>query len=177
VFTDTGNRVRITVRRAAMAAIYAECDRYDVNETGGRLLGVYDQVGRQLVIEVHGVIEPGPGARRTPTSFFQDGEYQERVFRLVESRHPGIEHLGNWHTHHVNGLDCLSTGDIKTYRRNVNHQNHNPDLFVAFLVTRRLPKPQRYAMKFYVLLRGNDKVFEVPATAVSMVDVAPVWPR
>ena len=34
-----------------------------------------------LLIRALGVIEPGPNARRSPTSFFQDGEYQTEVFR------------------------------------------------------------------------------------------------
>ena len=42
-----------------------------------------------------------------------------------------IEHLGNWHTHHVNGYPNLSGGDVATYRRIVNHELHNLDFFYA----------------------------------------------
>ena len=60
------------------------------------------------MIQAKGVIEPGPNARRTRTSFFQDGDHQTEVFRRIEAEDPSIEHLGNWHTHHVNGYPTLS---------------------------------------------------------------------
>ena len=57
------------------------------------------------------MLEPGPNAQRSPTYFFQDGDHQEKLFRAIEASHPDIEHLGNWHTHHVNGYPTLSGGD------------------------------------------------------------------
>ena len=127
--------VHVSICRATIEAIFSECDSYDVEETGGRLLGAY-RVGpdRQLSINVSGVIEPGPKARRTATTFFQDGEYQEAVFRKLETQYPEIEHLGTWHTHHVNGYPTLSGGDRATYHRIVNHKNHNMDFLYALLV-------------------------------------------
>ena len=174
-FTPTRRTVRVLVPQDSIADIFDECDRHPTNETGGRLLGGYDKIGQQLVIQVTGILGPGPNARRTPTSFFQDGEHQERIFRAIEDRNPGIEHLGNWHTHHVNGLERLSGGDIDTYHRIVNSENHNPDIFVAFLVTKKLSGPARYALRFYMLLRGNEKVFEIPETAVTRIAITPVW--
>jgi Domain of unknown function (DUF6908) len=128
---------------------------------------------RSLQITVKALIDSGPQARRSAVSFFQDGEYQERIFREIESRHPDIEHLGNWHTHHMNGLQHLSSGDLATYHRIVNHPNHNTDFFYALLVTtkRRGTEPlTRYEIKHYLFRRNDPKAYEIPARAVQVVD-------
>ena len=126
-----------------------------------------------------GIIEPGPSAQRTPTYFMQDGTYQERVFREIEERDPSIEHLGNWHTHHVNMLHHLSNGDIQTYRRTVEHQKHNTNFFYALLVTERKKSKtslQRYTFKNYVLQRGDPAIYEIPANALTLTDSPLSWP-
>lgn len=172
--------IEVTIARAALEAIYDECDRYDHDETGGRLLGTFEAGRRgKLSVEVTGIIEPGPNARRTPTSFFQDGEYQEKVFRDLEDRHPEIEHLGNWHTHHVNGYPTLSGGDRQTYHRIVNHALHNSDFFYALLVTARNTGGkggERYQTKHFIFRRGRAGDHEVPASAVHIVDRQILWP-
>lgn len=178
IFTR-GDNITLEISRAAVEAIFDECDRYNVDETGGRILGTYKKSGRQLHISVNGVIEPGPNAQRTQTYFKQDGEYQEKVFRQVEDHVPDIEHLGNWHTHHVNGLSHLSGGDIETYRRTVEHAKHNTDFFYALLVVDKKPGQtglQRYLFKNYLMRRGDDKVYEIPASAITLVESPVVWP-
>lgn len=173
-------KVRISIPRAALESIFDECDRYDHDETGGRLIGTYQKTWRGgLSITVSGVIEPGPGATRSKTSFFQDGDYQERLFRELEGRHPEIEHLGNWHTHHVNGYPTLSGGDQQTYHRIVNHKNHNTDFFYALLVTAKNAGGQgldRYDVKHFVLFRGQPGEYEIPASRVQIVDRPVLWP-
>jgi hypothetical protein len=178
IFTKA-NDITLEIPRAAVDAIFDECDRYDVDETGGRILGTYKKSSRTLGISVSGVIEPGPNAQRTQTYFKQDGEYQETVFREVEERVPATEHLGNWHTHHVNGLRHLSGGDIETYRRTVEHAKHNTDFFYALLVVEKRPGQtglERYIFKNYVMRRGDDEIYEIPVSAVTLVDSPLVWP-
>ena len=172
--------IAVSICAGALETVFAECDRYEHEETGGRILGTFRR-GRDgaLDITVNGVIGPGPKARRSSSSFFQDGEYQAQVFRHVERTHPDVEHLGNWHTHHVNGYPTLSGGDIGTYQRIVNHQNHNLDFFYALLVVARNPKASglnRYRVRHYVLFRGDDRVHEVDAERVSVTDEAVIWP-
>ncbi len=172
--------VHITIHRAALESIFDECDRFNQDETGGRLVGTFKLgVTRRLAMTVTGVIEPGPNAKRTTTYFQQDGEHQEAVFRRLERQHPEIEHLGNWHTHHVNGYPTLSGGDRETYHRIVNHQNHNIDFFYALLVTEKhsAQAAQRYAIKHFVLFRNQDGEHEIPHTKVSIVDRPVVWPE
>ena len=177
----SGRDVHITIHRAALESIFDECDRYDHDETGGRLIGTY-RVQRKagLSITVSGVIEPGPSATRTATSFFQDGSYQESVFRTLEGQHPAIEHLGNWHTHHVNEYPTLSAGDRETYHRVVNHAKHNTDFFYALLVTGRNASAQdgdRYSVKHFILFRGKLGEYEIPSSRVRVVDRPIIWPR
>ncbi len=172
--------VRVMLPKSALLAVFDECDRYDSDETGGRLLGVYRKNGSELEIDVTGIIEPGPNARRTATSFFQDGDYQAQVFRTLESRQPEIEHLGNWHTHHVNGYPTLSSGDRATYHRIVDHRKHNTDFFYALLVVTRKADAKeldRYEIRHYLLRRGDGAVYEIPAADVEIIDRACIWPE
>lgn len=169
--------VSISIAKGALESIFDECDQYDTDETGGRLIGYYHEKGARYDIQVLGVIPPGPNAQRSPTSFFQDGEYQERVFRSIEENHPKIEHLGNWHTHHVNGYPTLSGGDKTTYFKTVNHEKHGPDFFYALLVARRNPSGDpRYEVKHYIFRRNDDAVYEIPTSQVHLVDTPVLWP-
>lgn len=173
------DKVRLVIPQAALATVFDECDGFDQDETGGRVIGVYQASNGKLDIHVTGIIEAGPQARRSAVSFFQDGEYQEQVFRKVEDRHREIEHLGNWHTHHVNGLQHLSGGDIETYYRNVNHHNHNTSFFYALLVTakHRSSDPlRRYNVKHYLFRRGDERIYELHGRQVEIVDAPLIWP-
>ena len=172
--------VRVEIAGRALESVFEECDRYDSDETGGRMVGHFALERNTLVVRAHGVIEPGPNARRTRTSFFQDGDYQTEVFRRIEAEDPTIEHLGNWHTHHVNGYPNLSGGDVATYRRIVNHELHNLDFFYALLVTARREGQSglgRYAVRHYVLFRGDNEVYAVDPWNVRITDEAAIWPK
>ena len=162
--------VTISIPRPILSGIFDECDRYSDEETGGRLLGFYTWQRTDLHINVKALIGAGPNARRTRTSFFQDGDYQERVFRAIEQTYPKIEHLGNWHTHHVNGLRSLSEGDCQTYRKCVNSPNHNTNFFYALLVTHATLGQMRYAMRHFVFVRHADDFVEVPMRDINITN-------
>lgn len=166
------NEVSVSIAQGVLEAIYDECDRHDVDETGGRIIGTYKQSGARYDIQVLGMLEPGPKADRSPTSFFQDGEHQERMFRVIEAKHPDIEHLGNWHTHHANGFPTLSGGDKTTYFKIVNHHKHNTDFFYALLVVKKNARGNpRYDIKHFFFRRNDDTVYEIPHSQVKLVDV------
>ena len=170
----------VSMPSLVLESIFDDCDRYDHDETGGRILGEFRRAADgSLEITVTGVIEAGPKARRSSTSFFQDGDYQAEIFRQIETANPEVEHLGNWHTHHVNGFPTLSGGDIATYRRIVNHEKHNLDFFYSLLVVSRMSGGEvasRYSVKHYILLQGDDAVYEVDPANVVITGEAPVWP-
>jgi hypothetical protein len=171
--------VLVIMPRDALAAIFDECDSFDQDETGGRIIGTFNERDGKLALNVTGILESGPQARRTAVSFFQDGKHQERIFREIEDIHPEIEHLGNWHTHHVNGLSRLSDGDVATYQRTVNHDKHNTQFFYALLVVakHRTKDPlHRYSVKHYIIRRGDERVYEIPQRLVKIVDTPLLWP-
>jgi len=168
----------IAIARSALESIFDECDRYDADESGGRLIGTYREKDGRTEIEVKAVLEPGPNAQRSPIYFMQDGEHQERLFRAIEVSHPEIEHLGNWHTHHVNGLDTLSGGDKATYFRTVNHENQNTDFFYALLVvSKNRACNLRYTIKHFIFRRNDQTIYEIPPEAVRVVEMPVLRPR
>ena len=172
--------IQVEIGKGVLESIFQECDRYDHDETGGRVVGHFVVAGGTLVVQASGLIEAGPNAQRTSTSFFQDGDYQTEVFRRLEAEDASIEHLGNWHTHHVNGYPTLSQGDVATYRRIVNHQLHNLDFFYALLVTQRNRGGSgldRYAVRHYVLFRGDESVHEVRGADVRLTDEKQMRPK
>src|SRR5258708_3858646 len=167
----------ISIALSALESIFDECDRHDVDETGGRLLGTYRHHNGRCDIEVKGVLEPGPNAQRSPTYFLQDGDYQEKLFRTIEASRPDIEHLGNWHTHHVNGYPTLSSGDKTTYFKTVNHQKYNIDFFYALLVvSKNGGRGPRYTVKHFIFRRDDDAIYEIPTKDVQLVDVPILQP-
>jgi hypothetical protein len=175
----TTDKLRLSIPKAALIEVFDECDGFDQDETGGRVIGTFDEHRGKLAIHVAGIIEAGPQARRSPVSFFQDGDYQERVFRKIEDQHREIEHLGNWHTHHVNGLQHLSDGDIETYFRTVNHRNHNAPFFYALLVTARHRSSDplsRYSLKHYIFRRDDKRIYELRRDQVEIPDAPLIWP-
>jgi hypothetical protein len=175
----TTDKIRLLIPKDALITVFDECDGFDQDETGGRVIGTFEEHRGKLAIHVTGIIEAGPQARRSAVSFFQDGEYQEQVFRKIETHHPEIEHLGNWHTHHVNGLQHLSDGDIETYFRTVNHRNHNAPFFYALLVTakNRSSDPlSRYTVKHYIFRRGDERIYELRRDQVEVLDAPLIWP-
>lgn len=175
----TTDKVRLLIPKDALIAVFDECDGFDQDETGGRVIGTFEEHRGKLDIHVTGIIEAGPQARRSAVSFFQDGEYQEQVFRKIESHQPEIEHLGNWHTHHVNGLQHLSGGDIETYFRTVNHRNHNAPFFYALLVTakhRSSEALRRYTVKHYIFRRADERIYELHRDQVKITDAGLIWP-
>lgn len=171
-------QVKISICKEILEAIFDECDANNVNETGGRIIGYCSQKSNKLDMKVCGLIGPGPNARKSPTSFFQDGVYQETVFRSIEAEHPALEHLGNWHSHHVNGLNMLSSGDIDTYTKIVNHEKHNTDFFYALLVVAKnhtSNHQERYLVRHFVFKRGESLIYEIPNTQVNVLKMSPLY--
>ena len=61
----------------------------------------------------------------------------------------------------------------------MNHEKHNLDFFYALLVVSRRQggkAASRYIVKHYVLLRGDDAVYEVDPALVFTTEEAPIWP-
>jgi hypothetical protein len=79
-------------------------------ETGGSLFGAWSHTGQPLIYAVSG---PGPGARHGVASFFPSPDHMAHLGGLLFSR-AGLQHIGEWHSHHRLGLAEPSGGDIRT---------------------------------------------------------------
>ena len=96
-------------------------------ETGGDLFGLWANK-YSAVIQL--VLGPGKGCRRTPTSFYQDVTYLEKVGMHLTQKE-GICHIGEWHSHHQLGLARPSGGDENTVWNNM--PTDNLTRFVIFI--------------------------------------------
>lgn len=84
-------------------------------ETGGDLFGFWTHRGNPMLLVSVG---PGPAAEQKTGFFRQDAGFLQRCGRDLVDRH-GLQHLGQWHSHHrIAGL-TPSTHDDRTMVRAV----------------------------------------------------------
>jgi len=106
-------RTTLWIPQSAIAAIEEEASRHAPKETGGILLGRWDETGAVIA---H-VIGPGPQALHLRHAFIPDYEYQEfRIVQLYTETAKMLEYLGDWHTHPM-GHAYLSRKDRRTIKR------------------------------------------------------------
>lgn len=84
-------------------------------ETGGELFGFWTQLGTPVVLYAVG---PGPHAQHHPTAFLQDPEYVDNI-EVKICNITGLQHIGQWHSHHQLGLAHPSGGDVASMQRGV----------------------------------------------------------
>jgi len=88
-------------------------------ETGGQLFGFYTSKGIPVVCYAIG---PGARANHQVTFFNQDKGYLIEIGeRLL--REYGLQHIGEWHSHHQLGLDHPSSHDIRTVQTTIDEQH------------------------------------------------------
>lgn len=104
---------RVVVYRGDLDEIADWAAAHPHSETGGDLFGFFTHGGNPAVQLTLG---PGPRSRHEEAAFFQDVEYlRTRGARLQEAH--GLQHIGDWHSHHRFSLDEPSGGDIATVHR------------------------------------------------------------
>ncbi len=79
-------------------------------ETGGQLFGFWSNQGVPVVLYVIG---PGRNANHQGTFFNQDTDYLMSVGNELLNRY-GLNHIGEWHSHHQLGLARPSGHDART---------------------------------------------------------------
>lgn len=89
-------------------------------ETGGQLYGAWTASGAPRVIYALG---PGPGANHQSTFFNQDIEYLTTIGAKLKEY--GLQHIGEWHSHHHLGLPHPSGHDIQTMQNGIDQLNLN----------------------------------------------------
>jgi hypothetical protein len=88
-------------------------------EIGGDLFGFYTTTGIPVVQLATG---PGPKAKQNAHSFYQDEDYLIKVGNELRDRF-GMQHLGEWHSHHQLGLECPSAKDDAVINYAIHHYN------------------------------------------------------
>ncbi len=84
-------------------------------ETGGQLFGYWTSTGIPVVLYAIG---PGKKANHQETFFNQDLDYLETVGNFLLEKY-GLQHIGEWHSHHQLGLAQPSGHDASTMVNNI----------------------------------------------------------
>ena len=79
-------------------------------ETGGQMFGYWTDDGTPVVLYTIG---PGPHANHQPAFFNQDVQYLKEVGSILVHQY-GLQHMGEWHSHHQLGLAHPSGHDAST---------------------------------------------------------------
>lgn len=149
-------------------------------EVGGKYVGFIRGAARygslaerhdalpSLVFEIVDYLEDGPRADRTPTFHRGDAAWQTAQFRALEARYPEIEQLGSWHSHHSNGLDGLSAGDVRGYTETVNDPGHNHDFFLASLGVDRAGFT---TARHYLFIRQDPVFYKIRAEDIKIREI------
>lgn len=119
-----------------------------------------------MTFTVHDYIEAGPGAVRTAVHHQGDRKFQTARFRELERRFPEIEHLGSWHSHHPNGLQELSRGDVDGYLATVNNSGHNHDYFLATLAVDATGFARS---RHFIFIRGDAEYYEISRECLELL--------
>lgn len=88
-------------------------------ETGGQLFGFWTGSGVPVVLFAIG---PGPRANHQVAFFNQDVNYLVSVGKLLVRKY-GLQHIGEWHSHHQLGLARPSGHDASTMVNSIRRRN------------------------------------------------------
>ena len=88
-------------------------------ETGGQLFGFWTSTGIPVVLYAIG---PGPNANHQSTFFNQDVNYLVNVGNILLQRY-GLQHIGEWHSHHQLGLAHPSGHDASNMQMVINQKH------------------------------------------------------
>lgn len=164
-------QVELIFDRQVFAFMTEELARHPNEEDGGKYIGYLLSPGDTKVqtghpdawrIVILDFLPGGPNARRSQVEFMPDGPFQEDLFRNAERRDKDIEHVGTWHSHHCNGLQTLSGGDVRGYFATVNKTAYRLDFFVASLV-KRVPRDPHATdwIDHFLFVRGDNRYYDL----------------
>jgi hypothetical protein len=105
-----GNQFKTLIYREELNRIAGWVQEYPNLETGGDLFGFWTHSGFPVVQFVLG---PGKTSTHNSTSFYQDKEHLIKAGEILRTKH-GLQHIGEWHSHHQMGLAQPSGGDEQT---------------------------------------------------------------
>ena len=88
--------------------------RYPNLETGGSLYGWYSETGLPIIALATG---PGRNATHEATRFHADEQYSMEIGRKMINH--GLQHVGEWHSHHTLGLAQPSGVDCRAMEASI----------------------------------------------------------
>lgn len=117
--TKTHSQFKTLIYEEELDRIAGWVEEYPNLETGGDLFGFWTHSGAPVVQYVLG---PGSDSRHNDTSFYQDRQHLIKAGEILRGRH-GLQHIGEWHSHHQIGLAKPSGGDSNTVIRALQRYN------------------------------------------------------
>ena len=147
---------RQPLREVGKALIYAdEAQRiarfvreYPNTETGGDLFGYWTHSAAPVVSYAIG---PGCRSRHYPTSFYQDADWLHDIGTRLYDQH-GLQHVGEWHSHHLLGVNHPSHGDIRTVVRGMAAKGWRQFLLMIATLD---PRPNSPVLQNYCLVHPD----------------------
>lgn len=148
--TDWHRANRISIYNEEAERISRFVMAYPNLETGGDLFGFWTNSGTPVVSYVIG---PGRYSRHCYASFYQDAEWLQGSGTGLYDRH-GLQHIGEWHSHHQLGLNQPSAGDIRTVVRGMEAKNWSK--FVLMIATRDARPGSPVVQSYYLVNPDGD---------------------
>jgi len=116
---------------------------YPRSETGGQMFGLWTDRGVPVVLYVIG---PGPSAGHDTTFFSQDIGYLRRVSSVI-MKEWGLQHVGEWHSHHVLGLSRPSGHDAANIAGNMRKAGYRKLLLCIGTIPDEGPRLDAYTFR------------------------------
>ena len=123
---------------------------YPNSETGGDLFGFWTNSGAPVISYAIG---PGRCSAHWYSSFYQDEDWLHEAGTDLYDRH-GLQHIGEWHSHHHLGLNLPSAGDIRTVVRGLAAKNWAK--FVLMIATKDASVESPVVQNYYLVNPNGD---------------------
>ena len=125
---------------------------YPETETGCDLFGFWTHTGHAVV---QYIIGPGELVKRSETTFYQDEEYLKAIGDELRTKH-GLQHLGNFHSHHNFTLKKPSQQDSTTVVKAMN--TYQLDRFL--LMIGNIVNGDSTTINAYQYNRGKEHLYD-----------------
>lgn len=134
------------IAASAFADVRDEARRWRVRETGGILIGYWEDEYHAVITHVSG---PGPNARHGLYTFEPDSSFAQRHLNKIYRESAGrFSYIGDWHTHPLGSLVPSESDSATTFG-------------VAADPTYRAPRP--------ILLLFRNKLFSPSCEARALI--------
>ncbi len=149
----TGSGRKVLAYESELERITELTLQYPEIETGGSVFGYWTHSGSPVVAFATG---PGVNSQHNRTSFYQSESFLLNRGTNLYDRY-GMQHIGEWHSHHKLGLNEPSGGDISTVISGMRQKQWR--LFLL-LITTISSQEKGIAIHNYFLFSEDDNDIE-----------------